>query len=85
MNIQIGSIIRSYDFTFNHDYYFVGEVTKIEGDYIYCNTLAQFRAMIEVEITEKNSTFRTVRQGAMFMDDQFQRIIEQPSGLWFDN
>jgi hypothetical protein len=85
MNIQIGSIIRSYDFHFVNDYYFVGEVTKIEGDYIYCNTLAQFRAMEEQEITEKNSTFRAVKQGAMLMDDEFQRIIEQPSGLWFDN
>lgn len=73
--MQVGSIIKSFDFPGNLHCYMVGKVTKIEGDFISCDTIKQVFSGKAEEITEFNKTFRTVAQGSGMFDDKFNRIV----------
>jgi hypothetical protein len=73
--VQIGSIIKSYDFPGNVECYMVGKVTGVDGDFITCLTLEQVFDRVSEEITEFNKTFRTVAQGAGMFDDKFNRVV----------
>jgi hypothetical protein len=73
--MQVGTIIKSFDFPGNLNCYMVGEVTAVDGDFITCKTIRQvFQGKAE-EISEFNEVFRTVKQGASFMDDKFERVV----------
>jgi len=39
--MQVGTIIKSFDFPGNLNCYMVGAVTKFEGDFIECSTIRQ--------------------------------------------
>jgi hypothetical protein len=70
--MKVGSIIKSFDFPGNLDCYFIGKVTKIEGDYIHCDTIKQ---VFDGEDEPKPSPeFRTVKQGLMMFDTKFERV-----------
>lgn len=75
--MQIGSIIKSFDFPGNLNCYMVGTVTKVEGDFITCDTIRQVFDGKAQPIEEFNKEFRTVAQGKNFMDDmsKFERIV----------
>jgi hypothetical protein len=74
--MQVGTIIKSYDFPGNLNCYIVGTVTKIEGDFITCDTIKQVFDGKALLMETFNNTFRTVKQGCAFMDSTFQRIVE---------
>ncbi len=73
--VQVGSIIKSFDFPGNLNCYMVGKVTDVDGDFISCDTIKQVFSGIAEEITEFNKTFRTVAQGAGMFDDKFERVV----------
>jgi hypothetical protein len=75
MQVQIGSIIKSYDFPHTFNCYMVGKVTKIDGDYISCDTIKQVFDGKEEELCEFNKVFRTVKQGLGMRDDKFERVV----------
>ena len=73
MNIEIGSIIKSFDFIGHDSHYVVGEVKEIQGDVLICRTISQVQ-----DHKERNNfspEFRTPMQGSMMMDKQFDRVI----------
>lgn len=74
--MQVGTIIKSYDFPGNLNCYIVGTVTDISGDFITCNTIKQVSDGRALLLEPFNNTFRTVAQGCAFMDHTFQRIVE---------
>ena len=70
-NIEIGSVIKSFDFYGNTDCYMIGEVLEIKGNVLVCKTLKQvFNNMEEAG----NDTFSTLMQGEGLMDDKFTRV-----------
>jgi hypothetical protein len=74
--MQVGTIIKSFDFPGNLNCYIVGTITNIEGDFITCTTIKQVFDGKALPMEEFNQTFRTVKQGCAFMDEKFQRIVE---------
>lgn len=74
--MQVGTLIRSYDFPGNLTCYMVGEVTKLSGIEITCRTIKQVFDGKAQELDQFNETFRTVTQGAQLFDSSFQRIVE---------
>lgn len=74
--MQVGTIIKSYDFPGNLNCYIVGTVTKIDGDFITCDTIKQVFDGKALLMETFNNTFRTVAQGSGMFDDKFQRIVE---------
>ena len=75
MTVQVGSIIKSFDFPGNLHCYMVGKVTEVDGDFITCETIKQVFSGKAEEITEFNKTFRTVAQGSGMFDDKFERVV----------
>lgn len=73
MNIEIGSIIKSFDFIGRDSHYMVGEVKEIQREVLICRTIAQVQD--HKERMEFSPEFRTLMQGSMMMDDQFERVI----------
>ncbi len=73
--MEIGNIIKSFDFPGNLNCYMVGTVTKVEGDFISCNTIKQVFDGKALQLEEFNKTFRVVKQGCNFMDEKFQRVV----------
>jgi len=71
--VKVGSIIKSFDFPGNLDCYFIGKVTKVEGDYIHCDTIKQ--VFDGEEDTDPHPTFCTVKQGLMMFDAKFERVV----------
>ena len=75
MNVQIGSIIKSYDFHYNTDCYMIGRVTEIEGDYINCVTIkVVYRGNVDAN-DNWPKTFSTPQMGCMMDDEDFDRIV----------
>lgn len=73
--MQVGSIIKSYDFPGNLNCYMVGTVTEIDGDFISCDTIKQVFDGKALKLDDFNKTFRTVKQGCSFMDEKFKRVV----------
>jgi hypothetical protein len=71
--MKVGSIIKSFDFAGNDTCYFIGKVTKVEGDYIHCDTIKQVFG--GADQPRPHPTFRTVKQGLMMFDANFERIL----------
>ena len=74
--MQVGTIIKSFDFPGNLNCYMVGAVTKFEGDFIECSTIRQVFDGKALLLEDFNKTFRTVVQGAGMFDASFERIVE---------
>ena len=74
--MQIGTIIKSFDFPGNLNCYMVGTVTKVEGDFITCDTIKQVFDGKALPNEQFNKEFRTVAQGSGMFDATFQRIVE---------
>ena len=74
--LQIGSIIKSYDFNGVKDCYMMGEVTSIKGNLITCTTLKRVYVGVSHEVSDVNSEFHTVTQGSHFMDSSETPRIE---------
>lgn len=70
--MQVGSIIKSYDFPSTLDTYMIGKVEKIEGDYLFAKGIVR----VWEGKAEAGEDFRTVKQGLMMFDEKFQRIVE---------
>lgn len=73
--VQVGSIIKSFDFPGNLNCYMVGKVTNVDGDFISCDTIKQVFDGKQEEITEFNNIFRTLAQGTGAFDDKFNRVV----------
>lgn len=74
--MQVGSIIKSFDFAGNTDCYVVGIVTGVDNDYIEFNTIkVVWDGKVDGEIQEAQKKMRTVKQGLMFGDATFQRVV----------
>jgi hypothetical protein len=75
--MQVGSVIKSFDFPGNFTCYMLGKVIAVDGDMITCETIKQVFDGKNLPIEEFNKTFRTVAQGRSFMDDmfQFERVV----------
>jgi hypothetical protein len=74
--MNIGTIIKSFDFPGNLNCYMVGTVTKVEGDFITCDTIKQVFDGKALPNEQFNKEFRTVAQGSGMFDATFQRIVE---------
>ena len=74
--MNIGTIIKSFDFPGNLNCYMVGTVTEVSGDCITCDTIKQVFDGKALPMEDFNKTFRTVRQGAGMFDAKFQRVVE---------
>lgn len=74
--MQVGTIIKSFDFPGNLNCYMVGTVTELDGDFITCDTIKQVFDGKALPMEEFNKTFRTVVQGAGMFDSSCQRIVE---------
>ena len=73
MNIEIGTIIKSFDFHMNEDCYYIGRVVMIDDNCLYCDTIS--RTFDGVVVGFNKQTFMTPKQGEMMMDEVFQRIV----------
>ena len=75
--MQIGTVIKSFDFPCNLNCYMVGTVTAVEGDFITCDTIRQVFDGKALPLETFNKEFRTVAQGKSFMDDmsKFERVV----------
>lgn len=71
--VQVGSIIKAYDFSGVTNCYIIGQVTKVDGDYIVADKIKEVFGGDTKVITGK--TFRTPKQGMSFGDENFQRIV----------
>ena len=74
MEIKVGDIIKSYDFPRMTDYYAVGQVTGICGEYIYFTCIEKVWDGEKVNPSEYNANMRTVAMGCLMSDDNFQRL-----------
>ena len=74
--MNIGTIIKSFDFPGNLNCYMVGTVIKVEGDFITCDTIKQVFDGKALPNEQFNKEFRTVAQGSGMFDATFQRIVE---------
>lgn len=71
--IEVGSIIKAYDFPGVTNCYIIGEVTQIDGDYIVANKIKEVFGGATKFMPK--GTFRTPMQGLNFGDDNFERIV----------
>jgi hypothetical protein len=73
-NVQIGSIVKSYDFSKEQhpDYYIIGVVTEIKGDALHCDTAYQYS---DGPVEKFDKTFIAYKQGASDMDDLYTRLV----------
>ena len=74
--MQIGTIIKSFDFPGNLNCYMVGTVTSLDDYMITCDTIKQVFDGKALELSDFNKTFRTVKQGEGMMDNTFTRVME---------
>lgn len=74
--MQVGSIIKSFDFPNNIACYMIGEVTAVSGEEITCRTIRQVFDGKAVTMENLNATFRTMAQGAGMFDQMFDRVIK---------
>lgn len=75
VNYEIGMVIKSFDFPNKDSSFIIGKITAVDDDYIYCNTISQTCFGDVVVGAELPKTFRTVKQGCMMDDEDFQRIV----------
>ena len=75
MNVQVGNIIKSYDFHFKTDCYMIGRVTKIEGEYLCCDTIKVVFGGEMDPIQNMRPEFRTPMMGCMMDDEEFARVV----------
>ena len=73
--MQVGSIIKSFDFPGNLNCYIIGEVTDINGEEITCRTIRQVFDSKALQLESFNETFRTYAQGTGMFDDKFERVV----------
>lgn len=73
---EVGTIVKSYDFPGSTEDYFIGKVTKIEGDFIHCKTIKHVAQGKTRPIDEYTEEFRTPAQGTGIFDDKFERVVE---------
>jgi len=74
--MQVGSIIKSFDFPGNLNCYMVGEVIAVQGDELTCRTIKQVFDGKVLPNEKFNKEFRTVAQGSGMFDNSFQRVLE---------
>lgn len=74
MEIQIGDIIKSYDFARVTDYYSVGHVTGICGEYIYFTCIEKVWDGAKLNPSEYSANMRTLKMGCLMSDETFQRL-----------
>lgn len=74
--MQVGSIIKAFDFPGNLNCYFVGRVQKIAGGIITAEIIKQvFDGKDVTDRYEVGDTFSTPKQGMSFMDEKFERVV----------
>lgn len=73
--MKVGSVIKSFDFHGLTDCYMVGRVVDVIDDFILCDTMEIVFEGESLPIKETKRQFRTVKQGCMMRDDDFQRIV----------
>ena len=74
--MQLGSIIKSFDFPNNITCYMIGEVTAVKGSEITCRTIRQVFDGKAVELENVNETFSTLAQGQGMFDQMFARVVK---------
>ena len=73
--MQVGTLIKSFDFPGNLNCYMIGTVTKVVGDFITCVTIRQVFDGKALPLEEFNKEFSTVMQGSGMFDNKFERVI----------
>lgn len=73
--MNVGSVIKSFDFPGVTDCYMVGRVVDVIDDFILCDTMEYVFEGESLPIKETKRQFRTVKQGCMMFDSRFQRIV----------
>lgn len=71
--VQIGSIIKAYDFPGTTDCYIIGKVINVTDVYITANVIKAVSEDKEYDLC--SATFKTPLQGKGLLDDKFDRVI----------
>ena len=74
-NLKVGSIVRSHDFPPRDgrgDCFIIGRVNELDGDFFVADTL--LRMWDGKEITTESKDFRTMCQGEMGFDKDYERV-----------
>ena len=75
MEIQIGNIIKSFDFAFNTTCFTIGRVTSVDDTYINYDCMTIISDSQLVDHTKCNCQMRTPKMGCMMSDDRFERVV----------
>lgn len=73
--MQVGTIIKAFDFPGNLNCYMIGEVIELKDIAITCRTIRQVFDGKALELDDFNKTFRTVQQGEAMFDSSFTRVM----------
>lgn len=73
--MQIGSIVKSFDFPHTTSCYMIGRVTDISDDMITCETIKIVHQDQEKPVLDHLVFFRTPVQGAGMFDAKFERVV----------
>ena len=72
MQVQVGSVVKTFDFPGHTDCYMIGLVTKVEREMLHLNTI---KRVMQGDVIQGPSTYQTPMQGASFMDATFERVV----------
>jgi hypothetical protein len=74
-NLKVGSIVRAHDFPPREergDCFMIGKVTELDGDFFVAKMI--LRMWDGKEISTQQTNFRTMTQGAMGFDKDYERV-----------
>ena len=73
MQVQVGDVIKSYDFPSRTDCYIIGQVKSVNKGVIVSKVI---RAISESkEYNFPDTEFSTLEQGRGLFDDMFERVV----------
>lgn len=75
MTMNIGDIVKSYDFPGNTECYMIGKVVGIHGDGSFRAEFIKRVWLGQHDKKFKTDYFTAPVQGNAFMDEKFQRIV----------
>jgi hypothetical protein len=73
MQVQIGDIIKSFDFPNRTDCYIVGQVKSVKQGVIVATVIRAISESKEYKFLD--TEFATVEQGLGMFDDKFERVV----------
>ena len=74
MQVNVGDIVKSFDFNGNSSCYIIGEVTNINNELLEIRAIK--RVFEDMPAKAASETYTVPMQGSAFMDnDAFQRVV----------